>query len=129
MCQFLAMVGCAYRIELGSYASDLATAKAETLLTLFLDRNGKPIGSHMMPGLADHVTVPFRTIVGLALQYDAADIVLAHNHPSGDARPSRVDIIETHRLERLLFPLNIGIADHVILANGSEFWFRDAGLL
>jgi DNA repair protein RadC len=80
-------------------------------------------------GSATSVEVPFRKITQDALVSDAHIVVLAHNHPSGDAQPSRADIDTTRVIARLFAPLDISVADHLIITRNQVFSFREAGLL
>ena len=58
-------------------------------------------------------------IVNAALSSDSPAIILAHNHPSGSAKPSARDNETTAMLERLLTPLDIALYDHVIVTRGA----------
>ncbi len=64
-----------------------------------------------------------------AIAHAAAAIVALHNHPSGDPSPSAEDREVTRRLQRCGELLGIPLADHVVLAEGSHFSFREHGLL
>jgi DNA repair protein RadC len=59
----------------------------------------------------------------------AAAVVVFHNHPSGDPRPSRDDALLTERLAVAGHVLGIRLLDHMILADATYYSFRDAGLL
>ncbi|QLC20856.1 DNA repair protein [Parasphingopyxis sp. CP4] len=80
-------------------------------------------------GGADAIDLPLRQIVGDALAHDAHDLVIAHNHPSGDPRPSDADIETTRALAMLLRPLGIRIHDHLILTHEKTTSFRVLGWL
>ena len=80
-------------------------------------------------GFATTVIVPFRKITHDALSVEAHSVILAHNHPGGDPRPSRADIETTRMITRLFTPLDIRVADHLIVARDQIFSFREAGLL
>jgi len=70
-----------------------------------------------------------KTIIADAVAHGSAGIVLAHNHPSGDARPSDSDCRATRRLAVAAEALDCTVLDHLIFA-GSEFTsFRKIGLL
>jgi DNA repair protein RadC len=56
-------------------------------------------------------------------------IILAHNHPSGDATPSEEDLLFTRRLEEACHLLGIGLVDHLVVCEGSFTSFRREGLL
>ena len=77
----------------------------------------------------DALTVPVRKITRIALNLNAHSIVLMHNHPSGDPKPSRNDIKQTRDIARILSPLGVSIDDHVIVAGDQQYSFREAGLL
>ena len=66
-------------------------------------------------GTISFVNIDFRKIVSLALKHNAAFIVLAHNHPSGIALPSKEDIKFTERLDEVLSSLGIKFLDHLII--------------
>lgn len=77
----------------------------------------------------DAVSVPVRKITHDALNLDAHSIILMHNHPSGDPRPSQGDIKQTREIARILGPLGIHLDDHLIVAGNRQFSFREAGML
>ncbi len=66
-------------------------------------------------GTVTEVTVSPRAIAELVFRYNAAAVVLAHNHPDGDTRPSASDISLTEELRDTLKRLNIQFLDHVIV--------------
>ncbi len=101
----------------------------ETLRVVHVGADHLVVGETVHAGSHDAVAMPLRTIVADALRLGSTALVLGHNHPSGDPRPSRHDILATHQLGRILTPLGIRIHDHVITARGGRFSFRDAGLL
>ncbi len=77
----------------------------------------------------DTLSVPIRKITHDALNLNAHSIILMHNHPSGDPKPSRNDIKQTRDMARILSPLGVSIDDHVIVAGDQQYSFREAGLL
>ena len=72
--------------------------------------------------------VPFRKIVDLALRYNASNAVIAHNHPSGIAMPSREDLQVTRVLFNTLQSVGVRLVDHVIVADDDYVSLRDAQL-
>ena len=74
-------------------------------------------------------TVDYRLIVKRALELLAMQIVLIHNHPSGEAIPSTKDTTLTHRVEAAARLFDIRLLDHVIIAKDSNFSYLDSGLL
>ena len=70
-----------------------------------------------------------REIVRQALKNNAAALILAHNHPSGNLKPSRDDIEITKRVKRACETVDINLHDHLILAGKSYFSLGEHGLL
>ncbi len=80
-------------------------------------------------GTLDGAAVYPREVAVRALQYGAAAVIFAHNHPSGVAEPSAADRRITERLSAALALLDIRVLDHVIVGSGREFSFAEQGLL
>lgn len=78
---------------------------------------------------ADSFDLPIRDIVSDALRFDARGVVMAHNHPSGDANPSIADREATRVLARALDPLGIRLVDHLVVTRGAVTSFRALGWL
>ena len=70
-----------------------------------------------------------REIFMRALLIGAAQIILCHNHPSGNAAPSESDMQLTRRIKEAGELLNICLADHIIIGKNSYFSFKEANLL
>ena len=79
-------------------------------------------------GTVDESTVFPREVARRALELDATAVILAHNHPSGDARPSGADIRVTGHIQRAIASLNIRLIDHIIVG-AENFSMREAGML
>ncbi len=77
----------------------------------------------------DTLDLPIREVVADALRLDARAIVMAHNHPSGDASPSAADREATHLLARALHPLGVRLIDHLVVTRHGFSSFRTMGLL
>lgn len=80
-------------------------------------------------GTLDGAAVYPREVAVRALQYSAAAVIFAHNHPSGVAEPSSADRRITERLCSALALLDIRVLDHIIVGRGREFSFAEEGLL
>ena len=80
-------------------------------------------------GTLDGAAVYPREVAVRALQYRAAAVILAHNHPSGVAEPSSADRRITERLVAALGLLDIRVLDHIIVGAGQAFSFAESGLL
>ena len=70
-----------------------------------------------------------REVFKAAILMGAANIILAHNHPSGDPSPSKEDIEITQRLAKAGEILGIEVLDHLILTPSGHISFKDKGLL
>jgi DNA repair protein RadC len=82
------------------------------------------------PGSAgDTADLPLRQIIGAALAHGSQGLILAHNHPSGDASPSRADLDATRRLADTAASLGIRVHDHLIFAGRDCRSLRAMGLL
>lgn len=75
------------------------------------------------------VHISLRQIVSNALQVNASALIAAHNHPSGDVRPSESDRLLTKDLIASTRPLNIKVLDHQIIGVEDFYSFADNGLL
>lgn len=108
----------------------LAEAPLEMLAAAYLDGEQRLLGMrHAQGGARDHATLPIRVLAADALAFDAAAVVIAHNHPSGDPTPSAADRAATHRLARALAGLDVRLLDHLVLARGGVHSFRALGYL
>ena len=91
----------------------------ELLIVLFLDRRRRLIDHEVIAiGAADCVDCDQRRIVFRAIGRGASGIIVAHNHPSGDPRPSTSDINVTRRLADVTRGLGISLVDHLVIAGG-----------
>jgi DNA repair protein RadC len=87
----------------------------EHLVLLILNLSGEITGYKVLAsGKQDSVEVDPKIIFRNALLLGAAGIILAHNHPSGNAEPSRQDIFQTYRVARLGNELELPLVDHII---------------
>lgn len=101
----------------------------ERLVIVFLAGDDSWAALDRHDGASASVGLPFRAIVARALELDAAGVVIAHNHLSGDPGPSASDVRLTRRLALVLDALGILLHDHLIYADGEWESFRRLGLL
>lgn len=88
----------------------------EAVRVLFLDRAHRLLADEQLQsGTLDQVVTYPRTIFRRALELNAGALILAHNHPSGDSRPSEADLRATQQLEAIGRLLGIDILDHIIV--------------
>jgi DNA repair protein RadC len=102
----------------------------EVFSVIFLDNQHRVIRCEdLFLGTLDGAAVYPREVAVRALQYRAAAVIFAHNHPSGVAEPSSADRRITERLVSALGLLDIRVLDHIIVGSGCEFSFAEQGLL
>ena len=102
----------------------------EVFTCLFLDnRNRVIVCEELFRGTVDGASVHPREVVKRALRYNAAAVILAHNHPSGIAEPSSADELITRRLKEALIVVDIRILDHLVIAGATAESFAERGLL
>lgn len=80
-------------------------------------------------GTVNEAFVHLRHVIEAVLRHKAANVILAHNHPSGQLKPSKDDVSLTLTLQRSLFPLGIRLVDHVIVGENSSVSMASLGLL
>jgi len=100
----------------------------EVFAVLFLNRASrvKHLEIVSQGGLTATVVDP-RVILKKALENDAVSLILCHNHPSGNLRPSRADIELTIRIREAALLLDIKVLDHIIVGEGGHYSFSDHG--
>jgi DNA repair protein RadC len=104
--------------------------KHEVFAVLFLNKANK-VNHHEIiseGGITGTVADP-RIILKKALEHDATQIVLCHNHPSGNLKPSRQDEELTVKIKRAAEYFDIKILDHIIVSDEGYYSFADEGLL
>ncbi len=86
-------------------------------------------GKLMNTGTINKAYVHPREIIRAAIEYKATKIVLAHNHPSGESKPSKTDYALTDEIAMVAEAMDIEVFDHIIVTRNSVFSFRNAGLI
>lgn len=116
----------AYKV-LKTVIADLAH---EEFWALLLDNSNKVINKHQASkGGITSTIVDMRLIFKKALSCGAVAIILAHNHPSGTLKPSRLDIQLTERIKKAAELIDFKVLDHIIVTEKSYFSFADEQLL
>lgn len=101
----------------------------EAMILLLADAKGKELYCGVVSkGSFRASEAPIRKIVDLAMRYNAATAVIAHNHPSGVALPSRADITATCDVYRALELMGIMLVDHIIVSDDDFVSLRDTAL-
>jgi len=110
--------------------STLANKEREVFALVFLDNQHAVIGLEILfYGTIDGASVYPREVVKAALDYNAAAVILAHNHPSGIAEPSSADERITERLVEALKTVDIRVLDHLIIGGTNSVSLAERGLL
>ncbi len=100
----------------------------ESFTVLFLDVKNRLISAQeLFRGSLSHASVYPREVVKTALSYNAASLILAHNHPSGSTEPSQADLSLTQTLKSALALVDIRVLDHFIVANNQIYSFAENG--
>ena len=108
----------------------LAFKEVEEFWVFFLDSTYHYKGKRQLScGTIDRAIVHPREIMRAAIEFESSKIVLAHNHPSGDYKPSKFDIAMTRSLEELGETMDFEVYDHLIAAKDGIFSFRNNGLI
>jgi len=102
----------------------------EVFSCLYLNNQHALIHSEeLFRGTIDSASVHPREIVKKALKYNAAALIIAHNHPSGVAEPSQSDEIITGKIKAALELVEIRLLDHFIVGNGQITSLAERGIL
>ncbi len=102
----------------------------EVFMVLFLDAQHRLVASEeLFRGTLGQTSVYPREVVKRALAHNAGAVILAHNHPSGVAEPSRADEFLTQSLKTALALVDVRVLDHLVVGRGAVVSFAERGLL
>ncbi len=102
----------------------------EVFMVLFLDAQHRLVASEeLFRGTLGQTSVYPREVVKRALAHNAGAVILAHNHPSGVAEPSRADEFLTQSLKSALALVDVRVLDHLVVGRGAVVSFAERGLL
>lgn len=108
--------------------SHLCDEEREIFMVIFLDNQNRVIKhSRMFSGTLSHVEVHPREIVREAIKANAAALILAHNHPSGRAEPSKADRFITEKVIKSCNFMEIKVLDHLVIGRGEIVSFAERG--
>jgi DNA repair protein RadC len=112
------------------FALHLAGRPREVFSVMFLDVRLQMLATEdLFEGTLTQTSVYPREVVRRALELGAAAVVLAHNHPSGAAEPSRADEWLTRSLVQALALVEVRVLDHIVVGRGEVMSFAERGLL
>lgn len=102
----------------------------EEFWILFLNRANKIIGKQLIGrGGISQTTADVKIVFKKSIDKQASAIILAHNHPSGNIKPSESDIQLTRKIKNGSELLDIQVLDHLIVGDGNYFSFNDSGMM
>jgi len=102
----------------------------EIFVVIFVDAQNRVIATEeLFRGTLTQTSVYPREVVKRALHFNAAAVIFSHNHPSGNAEPSRADETLTEVLRRALALIEVKVLDHFIVAGSTTMSFAERGLL
>lgn len=108
----------------------LGNLTREVFVVLFLDAQNRVLAQEeLFAGTLTQTSVYPREVVKRALHHNAAAVILAHNHPSGVAEPSRADELLTSALKQALALVDIRVLDHFVIAGNVAVSFAERGLI
>ena len=109
---------------------DLESRCEEHFVMLALDTKLKVVGAFdIHTGTSKSSPVSAKSIFTRAMLCNATSIIVAHNHPSGNPKPSRDDMSTTRKLEKAGELLEIRLIDHIIIGDGEYYSFKQEGEL
>lgn len=98
----------------------------EEFKVLLLNRNHQVLGIYpLSKGGASGTVVDAKLVFSVALKCNASSIVMAHNHPSGNLKPSETDLRLTKKLKDAGKHLDIQVLDHIIITKNDYYSFAD----
>ncbi|EMF0917830.1 RadC family protein [Providencia stuartii] len=111
-------------------AVHLGDKEQEVFAVIFLNGQNQVIQyAEMFNGTINYTSIFPREIAKLGLKLNAANIICAHNHPSGTPTPSESDIAATLTLKETMKLLDITLLDHIIVAGGKTVSLAERGLV
>lgn len=114
----------------GYYMEEFRHKKREEMLLLLLNTKNKLIKDiPISKGTINSALISTREIFLEAIKYEAVNIILLHNHPSGDPTPSPEDLDITRRIQEAGELLDISLIDHIIIGDNSYISLKERGIL
>jgi DNA repair protein RadC len=108
----------------------LGVLEHEVFCVIFLDAQHRIVAlKEMFRGTVTQTSVYPREVVKESLAVNAAAVILAHNHPSGVAEPSRADEFLTQSLRQALALVDVRVLDHLVVAGADVTSFAELGLV
>jgi len=113
-----------------AHLTDIRDLKKEHFVVLYLNAKNQLVHKEIISmGTLNANLVHPREVFEPALKHSAAQVVAAHNHPSGDPKPSEDDVEITKRLTEAGKMMGVEVMDHVIVAKNGRFSFKEEKML
>lgn len=113
----------------GYYMQEFRVKEREELLLIMLDTKGNLLhDSIISSGTINYSILEPREVFVTAFQYHAVQIILLHNHPSGDPTPSKEDILATQKIKKAGEIVGIELIDHIIIGDNRYISMRERNL-
>lgn len=112
------------------YMEQLRHEEQEVMVCMMLDSKNHLLGEQILTkGISNATLITPREVFLAALKYHAVNLILVHNHPSGDPMPSQCDLDVTERIREAGEILGIQLLDHIIIGDHRYMSFREQGYL
>jgi DNA repair protein RadC len=110
------------------FSLKIGNLEYETFNCVFLDNRHRVIAmDELFRGTIGSASVHPREVVKEALKHNAAAIIFAHNHPSGEPEPSEADRQLTNKLKKALELVDIRVLDHIVIGGINSVSFAERG--
>ena len=112
------------------YMEKLRHEQQENIILLLLDKKNHLLGEQCVSrGTVDASVITPREILIEALKIQAVNLILLHNHPSGNPSPSREDICLTERIRQAAEMIGLHLIDHIVIGDQAYYSFVENGML
>lgn len=112
------------------YKESIRHLEVEELRIVFLDTRQRPISDMVVSvGTVNASLVSVREILIESLRHLAVNVILIHNHPSGDPSPSKADIDVTKDINKALDSIGIELVDHIVIGDNCYYSFKEQGII
>ncbi len=110
--------------------TELALCEKEVFAAVFLNGQHQVLSfEKLFYGTIDGASVYPREVVERALFHNTSAVIFAHNHPSGQTKPSDADKQITQRLKKALAYIDVEVLDHIIIGGSDTMSFAEKGLI
>lgn len=112
----------------GYYMEQLRHCGKEQVILILLDAGCRKIRDLTLSvGTVNCSLISPREVIREALQYNAVNLILLHNHPSGDPTPSKADLAVTKRVKKACAIMDLALLDHIIVGDNTYYSMKEEG--